>query len=431
MPVRFFVPIPARAWFHLALMAVLMLTFTTAPAEAARKRAKFIPGYASIVVDSETGQVLLAESPDRALPPASLTKMMTLLLTFDALAQKRMRLNDYIVISSHAARASPSKLGIRPGGRLDVDDAIKAIAVKSANDIAIAMAEALGGSESRFAKMMNARAKSIGMTHTRFVNASGLNASGQVSSARDMAILARYIITIYPQYYRYFGLRSFNYGGRNHPNHNKLMNNYYGMDGMKTGYISQSGFNLVASAVHSDRRLIGVVFGGRTANSRNARMAELLDRGFRIPVRKGTKTRDIAQAAPPPSIDKIPEIAAAPTPPSAKPGRKPNLPETPVAMETIYVPRETPAPTGGSDPTRWTVQLGAYQDRESTDRALAEAVKVLPPDLARAKPVVAPIKTLQSGWLFRARLADLSQDDARRVCTYFRGCLLISPEGTL
>lgn len=394
------------------LAIILMVSFCAPTAEAARKRAKFVPGYGSIVVDAETGQVLLAENPDRALPPASLTKMMTLLLTFDALAQKRIRLNDYIVISNHAARASPSKLGIKPGGRLNVGDAIKAIAVKSANDISIAMAEGLAGSEGRFAKMMNARAKSIGMTHTRFVNASGLHAAGQVSSPRDMAILGRYIIAVYPQYYRYFGLRSFNYAGRSHPNHNKLMNTYYGMDGMKTGYISQSGFNLVASAVRDDRRLIGVVFGGRTGNSRNARMAELLDRGFRIPTNAKAKKINLA------GLSSTPEIQAD-APAAIKPVRKPD-----------YVEAVTTTETTSPETKSWTVQLGAYQDRESTDQALVEAVKILPPDLARAKPVVAPIKTLQSGWLFRARLADLTQNDAKRVCTYFRGCLLISPEGT-
>ncbi|HEU4838028.1 MAG TPA: D-alanyl-D-alanine carboxypeptidase family protein, partial [Micavibrio sp.] len=268
------------------VLAMLMLCMALAyPAEGMAKSKKKQGDesnnkYASIVVDAETGAILSQRYPDKRLHPASLTKVMTLLLLFEALDAGNVRLNDKIQISRHAANAQPSKLGLTPGSSIRVEDAILAVVTKSANDIATAIAEHLAGSESRFALRMTRRARDIGMSKTTFKNAHGLHNPGQVTSARDMATLARYVLVRYPNYYRYFGTKQFTYRGKTYTNHNRLMNTYPGMDGFKTGFINASGFNLIASAKHGNKRLIGVVFGGRSWKSRNDHMASLLNTGF-------------------------------------------------------------------------------------------------------------------------------------------------------
>ena len=242
--------------------------------------AKSNPKYASIVIDANTGLLLSQSNADKSLHPASLTKLMTLLIAFDALKSGRLHLRDRIRISRRAAGMVPSKLDLPAGSTIRVEDAIHALVTKSANDIALALAEHLGKTESNFAKIMTARGREIGMTRTTFRNASGLHNPGQVSTARDMARLARTLINEYNDYYHYFSKKAFTYRGKTYRNHNRLIGRYNGMDGMKTGYIQASGFNLVASAVRNNERLISVVFGGRTAGSRNAHTVKLLDRGF-------------------------------------------------------------------------------------------------------------------------------------------------------
>jgi D-alanyl-D-alanine carboxypeptidase len=249
------------------------------------------------------------------LHPASLTKVMTLMLLFDALDAGTVRLNDRIYVSSHAASQQPSKLGLTAGSSIRVEDAILSIVTKSANDMSVAVAEHIAGSESRFAARMTQRAHAIGMSRTNFVNASGLHDLSQVSSARDMATLARYIIVRYPNYYRYFGTKQFTYRGKTMTNHNRLMQSYAGMDGFKTGFINASGFNLIASARHGNTRLIGVVFGGKTWKSRNDHMASLLDTGF-DKVRSGTAYAS-ANSKPVAVASAVP--ANPPQPPAVKP----------------------------------------------------------------------------------------------------------------
>lgn len=270
-----------------SFMAVMVFTcLIFSPAHAATKPTKPNPRYASIVMDSDTGQILSESNADKVLHPASLTKMMTLLLVFEQLQTGRLTLRDQVPISRHAADMVPSKIGLSPGSTIRVEDAILAVVTKSANDIAVALAEKVGGSEYMFARKMTAKAHELGMTRTIFRNASGLHDDGQVTSARDMAKLGRTLIQQYPQYYKYFSTKNFTYRGKSYHNHNRLMSTYPGMDGLKTGYIEASGFNLVASAVRDNRRLIGVVFGGRTAQSRNDHMTELLDKGFGKPANK-------------------------------------------------------------------------------------------------------------------------------------------------
>ena len=266
----------------LSFLMVFSLAITAgfSDAHAKKKKSKGNPKYASIVMDADTGVILSQRYADKVLHPASLTKIMTLVMAFEALDRGDIRLRDRIRISNRAASMVPSKLGLPAGSSIRVEDAIYALVTKSANDVAVALGEHIGGSESKFAAMMTARARDIGMRSTRFKNASGLHNKYQVSSARDMAGLARYVLQRYPHYYRYFSTKSFTYRGKTYRSHNRLMSSYKGMDGFKTGYINASGFNLVASAKRNGRRLIGVVFGGRTSKSRNAHMAQIMDAGF-------------------------------------------------------------------------------------------------------------------------------------------------------
>lgn len=252
--------------------------------------------YAAIVVDAESGEVLFARHADSRRYPASITKVMTLYLTFEALSEGRVKLDDVITVSPHAASQPPSKLGLGAGQTITLDDAMKATAVRSANDMAVAIAEHVGGSESRFTAQMTLKAQELGMSQTRYVNANGLPDARQLTSARDLAILARAIMRDYPQYYRYFGLHDWAYNGRDYRNTNGLLRTGAGYDGMKTGYTNASGYNLAASAVRNNKRLITIVLGGQSTASRNAHVAALMDTGFDVErARAGGQVIQVAQ----------------------------------------------------------------------------------------------------------------------------------------
>ncbi|MFD2197691.1 D-alanyl-D-alanine carboxypeptidase family protein, partial [Halomonas beimenensis] len=238
------------------------------------------PRYAGIVIDADSHEILYAENADAPRYPASLTKMMTLYLVFEALEERSLSLEQPLPVSPTAAAMPATKLYLRPGDRLSVETAIQALIVRSANDVAVVVAEALGGSEAHFARMMTDRARALGMHDTTFRNASGLPDDRQVTTARDMAILARRLMLDFPQYYPYFAKQSFRWRGKTYRGHNRLLANYPGADGLKTGFIRASGFNVATSAVRDGRRMLSVVMGGFTAASRDAHMADLLDRGF-------------------------------------------------------------------------------------------------------------------------------------------------------
>jgi len=264
---------------------ISMSACTSAGAKSGKPNKK----YASLVMDADTGIIISQRYADKRLHPASLTKMMTLLMVFEAIDRGELKKTDRAYVSKYAASMVPSKFYLKPGQYITIENGIYALVTKSANDVAVALAEKVGKTESRFANLMTRKARSIGMRNTTFKNASGLHNRAQVSTARDMATLARYMLQRYPHYYRYFSTRNFNYNGKSYRNHNRLMDSYKGMDGFKTGYIGAAGFNLVASARQNNRRLIGVVFGGRSSKTRNDHMREILDRGFR-------KARDIRTA---------------------------------------------------------------------------------------------------------------------------------------
>jgi D-alanyl-D-alanine carboxypeptidase len=471
--------------------------------------------------------------------------MMTLMILFEYIDNGQVTLKDRIPISAKAAAAPPSKIGLAAGSSIKVEDAIYALVTKSANDISVAIAEFMAGSESRFATVMTQHARDIGMDRTLFRNASGLPDPKQVTTARDMARLARYMLMRYPHHYHYFGTKQFTYRGQTYGNHNKLMLSYKGMDGFKTGYINASGFNLVASAKRDGRRLIGVVFGGRTSKSRNDHMAEILDDAFSkikdvnvagipdgtekpvVPGRKpGTaispEALALASNAEASAVARAAKAAGQQTTPSSftslsslqtthtlaippdqqkqqaaadiarseavntslesgvfseligqgdydpavskrietgllavavhkgdyKPNPKPSTPvekslrEVGHAMFSQMTPTQqlptppsapTPASVNPSDwkeiysGDAWSIQIGAYNSRVATDRALRKAQARLPQDLSSAKPVAVPLRTSE-GMMFRARLSGLNKKDAQRACTFFKDCLTIAPQ---
>jgi D-alanyl-D-alanine carboxypeptidase len=239
-------------------------------------RESYSPAFSSIIVDGNSGATLSANNPDASRHPASLTKIMTLYLLFERLDTGKMKLDSEMEVSEHASEQAPTKLGLRPGQTIRVEDAIKGLVTRSANDAAVVIAEAIGGDEDDFAKLMTRKARALGMTKTVYRNASGLPDDDQVTTARDQATLGRAIQDRFPRYYRYFSTSAFNYHGQSIRNHNHLLGSVEGVDGIKTGYTRASGFNLVTSMRRGNRHLVGVVLGGRSGGSRDAIMRSLL-----------------------------------------------------------------------------------------------------------------------------------------------------------
>jgi D-alanyl-D-alanine carboxypeptidase len=265
------------------------MVFTSSTAEArhyrhrhhyaarhSEERESYSPQFASIIVDANSGATLQSTSPDGIRHPASLTKVMTLYLLFERIESGKMNLDTEMPVSEHASEQDPTKLGLRPGSTLRVEDAIKGVVTKSANDAAVVIAEAIGGDESDFARMMTRKARALGMMRTVYVNASGLPSDEQNTTARDQAILARAIQDRFPKYYRYFATEAFNFHGRTIHGHNHLLGSVEGVDGIKTGYTRSSGFNLITNLRRGNRHLVGVVLGGRSGGSRDAIMRNLL-----------------------------------------------------------------------------------------------------------------------------------------------------------
>lgn len=261
------------AWIRKAALVLALALLGSTPAWAGK--------YASIVIDLDTHQVMHARDADEERHPASLTKVMTLYLVFDALDAGKLKLSDRLPVSKKASQAQPSKLGLKSGSTIKVEDAIRALVTKSANDVAVVIAEKLGnGSETKFAAKMNAKALELGMTSTNFQNASGLPDKKQITTARDMAKLAEAVYADHRDRYNYFSLSSFTWGKRKYANHNELLRKVQGVDGIKTGFTNASGYNLMASAERSGRRVIAVMMGGTTGRSRDQHVADLLEAAF-------------------------------------------------------------------------------------------------------------------------------------------------------
>lgn len=432
-------------------------------------------GYADLVINAETGEVLHATAADSIRHPASLTKMMTLYLTFQALEAGRLGLNQYLPVSANAAEQAPSKLGLRPGQRIRVEDAILGLVTESANDAAVVLAEWMGGSEEGFGALMTRQAHALGMTHTHFNNPSGLPDPGQVTTAHDMAILGHALIYHFSRYYPYFDTDTFTYAGIPHHNHNHLKERYDGMDGIKTGYIRASGFNLVASAKRGNLRLIGVVFGGKSAVARDNHMAELLDAAFdhaqqeqragRVlevqqpeaegdnddkdesasAIKIGSAIRlpprsDAVFHAPKPSV-KPTQVAETETSHTSDTDNPPAAAATSAAATVAPSPvvigattRNTPSLVNAASPpadsTRYAVQVGAYSDVDVGRQALANIINSMPQLLGTARPELQQMSNGKTT-LYRARLLDMDALTAQKACNALMGkgqaCLVLNP----
>jgi D-alanyl-D-alanine carboxypeptidase len=412
--------------------------------------------YAAIVMDAETGTVLHAANADTRNYPASLTKMMTLYMTFEALDQGRLTLHQRLPVSRRAQGMTPSKLYLQAGQTIRVEDAVLALVTKSANDAAVVLAEALGGEEWKFARMMTDRARALGMRRTTFRNASGLPNRHQLSTARDMATLSRALIYDYPHYYHYFSTVRFRYNGRTYGSHNNLLDEYRGTDGIKTGYIRASGFNLAASVVRDGRRLIAVVFGGRTARSRDRHIMALLDDGFA----KARRLRTIPVVSPPPrkpveilrAAGKANEVKVATAGTNARVVSVPDSRggiaaedrdalDAKVArvVDGLPVPGsgkpqavELAARQAASADGRYAVQVGAYRAAAPAHVAAVRAGNAVPDLLGTSEVSVSRIRG-DRGPLYRARLTGLARGEAERACRALvvRGtdCLVIQPRG--
>jgi len=351
--------------------------------------------YSSIVIDAATGDVLEAANPDAPRHPASLAKLMTLYLVFEALRDRRITTGQVVPISQSAASMQPSKLGLVPGTRLTVEEAILGLVTKSANDAAAALGELLAGSEDRFAQMMTLRARALGMSQTTFTNASGLPDPDEWTTARDMAMLARHLLTDFPGFYPYFSTHSFTFQRRVIFNHDRMLASYPGADGMKTGYTEASGHNLVTSAVHSGVRLIGVVLGASSNPERDAHMTALLDQGFDqmdVPAERRT-------------------ILAS---------RLPGLVGTAHAATLAVRP-------AARTRAAWTIQIGSFGNERAAREAASNARRVVDDGEARIET------TSQHGrTIWRAQVTGLTSAEAQGACAalvrHRSACVILRPD---
>ncbi len=433
----------------LRLLAVLGLALGLALSAGSATAAR----YTAIVVDAKSGKVLFARNADRRHYPASLTKMMTLYLTFEALEKGSLKLSTPLKVSRRAAGQTPSKIGLKRGQTIGVEDAILALVTKSANDAATVLAEALGGKESSFAGQMTKKAKVLGMKRTRFRNASGLPNRHQRSTARDMATLALALQRDFPQYYHYFSTREFRYKNRTFKNHNKLLHSYKGADGLKTGYIRASGFNVAISAKRGKRRLIGVVMGGRSPKWRDRKTARLMDVAFRRaqvldmtnrrrvgklaavkikPLRQRATVRAKSRKAAKQNmasrlLARLNGIGVRPSRGGNQTNQKTNggainrtLPEKPLAASPKL-------PVNGW----WGIQVGAYKGYGKARLRAERVARILPRRLRHAR---ISIDLGSSRRLYRAQLIGLSQGDAGEACRLLKqrglGCVTLPPDSS-
>ncbi|MBS0249572.1 MAG: D-alanyl-D-alanine carboxypeptidase [Proteobacteria bacterium] len=380
--------------------------------------------HAALILDANTGAILHNDDGDASRHPASLTKMMTLYLTFETLQSGRLRMSDRITISEHAADQAPSKLDLKPGDQITVENAIRAIVTKSANDIAVALAEKIGGSETNFARLMNARARAIGMSGTHYENASGLPNDEQITTARDMATLALHLQDDFPQYYPFFSTRVFSYGGKSYRNHNTMLNTFAGVDGIKTGYTRASGFNLVTSLRRGEKHLVGVVFGGRTAASRNAEMRVLLTRMLsRASRNKTRRPMLLAHLRSEPKIAQRPVKRAQVRTEAPQPSVQADAAETPVQ---IFKVRAVPISTKSRAPSPDDTTDMEDSGREAPARSV-RPIQTAPSGYTRVGNVsaqpgaqVAPIRSFAPADLASSSTASITTATAKieRVAAY-------------
>jgi D-alanyl-D-alanine carboxypeptidase len=398
-------------------MSRLLLTlFVATLAWSATARAQVGSArYSSIVIDASNGNVLEEVNADQPRHPASLTKMMTLYMTFEALRDHRITVDTLVPVSPHAASMEPTKLGLLPGSKLTVQQAILGLVTKSANDAAAALGELLGGSEDRFAQMMTLRARALGMSHTTFTNASGLPDPDQWTTARDLALLSRRLIADFPGDYRYFSTPSFAWHRQVIPNHDTMLRIYPGADGLKTGYTDASGHNLATSALRGGVRLVGVVLGAGSNGERDIHMAALLDRGFEqmdVPVVRRpmlvASHLNLMSSAHAAEVTRItPHVAQV----------------TRISAHVVEAPHPA-APHGHG--AHWAVQVGTYASEASAHNAATLAQHDADAGAVRIQPV-----KLRGHTIWRAQVVGLTHEDAHDACAgQHKGkCLMIHGSG--
>ena len=377
-------------------------------------------GPATILVDDDSGAVLAASDADRLWYPASLTKMMTVYLAFESIEAGRLALDETLTVSKAAAAQPPTDLGVRAGTKLGIETAINAAILRSANDAAVALAERIGGSEAAFVTMMNAKARALGMARTVFRNASGLPDAGQVTTARDMAVLARALMRDYPQHYHFFSARDFAYRGRRLPTINSILDLYPGADGIKTGFTCGAGYNLVASVERDGRRLIGVVLGGRNRADRVEEMVQLLDAGFAagaVPERPQLQRASLDAVSPATGPDLPPEMQldSGSCAYASLDGR--------TAGDRTAEPERLPG---------WGILFGGYFSRLEAKAAIRQSRSALGKDPAGARPAIVPRRSSRGLRVYAALLVGLSQQDAGRACQRLTGrdqyCHALDPD---
>lgn len=384
------------AFIGLVSAAAVALTATVSPAEAARKKRRqvaggYAPPYAAMVVDAKTGRTLHAVNEDAPRIPASLTKVMTLYLLFEQMERGRFTMNSELKVSSYAASQPPTKLGLRAGSTIEVEDAIKSMITLSANDSSVVVAENIAGSEEAFAEMMTRKARALGMESTRFHNPHGLpNSPPNITTARDLTILARAIQERFPRYFPLFQMRSFQYGSRTIRGHNRLLGRIEGVDGIKTGYTRASGFNLMTSARLDGRQIVSVVLGGRSGAARDKIMADLVVANLPRAATGGRSAPMIAEVSEP-QPERSRAVAPAPVPePPARPALVAQAPEPAPAAAPIPVPRpraepEVPPAARAYAATTTTAQI-APPPRPLSGSAQALALSNMRPVAATTTP---------------------------------------------
>jgi D-alanyl-D-alanine carboxypeptidase (penicillin-binding protein 5/6) len=391
--------------------------------------------YAAIVMDAKTGEVLYSKRGDAPRYPASITKVMTLYLAFEALASGKIQLDDQVMFSPRAAAQPPTKLGVRAGDSITVEEVMEAMVTRSANDAAVAMAEKLAGTEQRFATLMTLRAQELGMTSSNFANSNGLPDSRNITTARDLAILSRAVMRDYPQYYRLFATRNFQFRGQSIRNHNGLLYRMDGVDGIKTGFTNASGFNLAVSAVRDDRRLIAVVMGGPTSATRDRVAESLLLTGFDVLERRARGEQiTVAQ-----NFFEPPYMTAA-TQPSMQQGDTEagsriilasSLPPSRASSIHIVQPRSTAKLGGKGEAKRggaWTVQVGSFRNHADAREQLAIVEKKFGDSFEAARGVA-----VKDDGRYRARFSGMTEQQARNACRALKArkqpCLVMPPTG--
>lgn len=409
-----------KSHFPALMVAFLCITLVFAPDAEAKKRSRSSKKnnvvsaasgvsdqrYAAIIMNPVTGEIYHQQDADSRRYPASLTKMMTIYLLFEALDKGKATLEARMDVSELAARQPQTNLALKVGDSITVETAIKALVVRSANDVAVVVAEALGGDVDGFAQMMTARARALGMNNTVFKNPNGLPNAGQVTTARDMAKLGIALKRDFPVYYRYFSTRQFSHDGVTYYTHNRVMLRYAGTDGIKTGYVGASGFNLVTSVVRGGRPLVGVVMGGASGVWRDNRMIALLDAGYRTLASRGAARGRISPANLPLPGNGVRKDALL----------RADSPFAAAGMASS--PTESANPPVSEGERIWGIQVGAFSSRELAEQALRGAMRIAAAPLVGAK--VAPAdNSAGSDYgtpVHRARVDNLLQEEAKTAC---------------